>query len=199
LDELPEFPRKVLEVLREPLETGEIAISRAAQQVTYPANFQLIAALNPCPCGHPEQPPEGCSNPQLCCNKYQSKLSGPLLDRIDMHVRVDAMPISELQKQNGGEPSASVRDRVTCARQIQLQRQGCANHDLTSKQLEQVCKLNEKDTLFLQQAVERLGLSARGYHRILKVARTLADLEQAEHISKRNLTEALSYRALFSV
>ncbi|MCP5015014.1 MAG: YifB family Mg chelatase-like AAA ATPase [Ketobacter sp.] len=199
LDELPEFPRKVLEVLREPLETGEIAISRAAQQVTYPANFQLIAALNPCPCGHPEQPPEGCNNPQLCCNKYQSKLSGPLLDRIDMHVRVDAMPISELQKQNGGEPSASVRDRVTCARRIQLQRQGCANHDLTSKQLEQVCKLNEKDTLFLQQAVERLGLSARGYHRILKVARTLADLEQAEHISKRNLTEALSYRALFSV
>lgn len=199
LDELPEFPRKVLEVLREPLETGEIAISRAAQQVTYPANFQLIAALNPCPCGHPEQPPEGCNNPKLCCNKYQSKLSGPLLDRIDMHIQVDALPISELQKHNGGESSASIRDRVACARQIQLQRQGCANHDLTSKQLETVCELSEKDTLFLQQAVERLGLSARGYHRILKVARTLADLEQAEHISKRNLTEALSYRALFSV
>lgn len=198
LDELPEFPRKVLEVLREPLETGEIAISRAAQQVTYPANFQLIAALNPCPCGHPEQPPEGCNNPQQCCNKYQSKLSGPLLDRIDMHVRVDALPISELQKQSGGESSASVRDRVTCARQIQLQRQGCPNHDLSSKQLQQVCKLSEGDSLFLQQAVERLGLSARGYHRVLKVARTLADLEQVADISKRNLTEALSYRALFS-
>ncbi|RLU00762.1 YifB family Mg chelatase-like AAA ATPase [Ketobacter sp.] len=199
LDELPEFPRKVLEVLREPLETGEIAISRAAQQVTYPANFQLITALNPCPCGHPEQPPEGCNNPQLCCNKYQSKISGPLLDRIDMHVQVDAMPISELQSLEGGESSACVRDRVTCARQIQLQRQGCPNHDLSSRQLEQVCALSKADGVFLQTAVERLGLSARGYHRVLKVARTLADLEQAPDLNKRHLTEALSYRALFAV
>ncbi|MEE2733022.1 MAG: YifB family Mg chelatase-like AAA ATPase [Pseudomonadota bacterium] len=199
LDELPEFPRKVLEVLREPLETGEIAISRAAQQVTYPANFQLITALNPCPCGHPEQPPEGCNNPQLCCNKYQSKISGPLLDRIDMHVQVDAMPISELQSLEGGESSACVRDRVTCARQIQLQRQGCPNHDLSSRQLEQVCALSKADGVFLQTAVERLGLSARGYHRVLKVARTLADLEQTPDLNKRHLTEALSYRALFAV
>lgn len=199
LDELPEFPRKVLEVLREPLETGEIAISRAAQQVTYPANFQLITALNPCPCGHPEQPPEGCNNPQQCCNKYQSKLSGPLLDRIDMHIRVDALPISELQNQSAGEPSESVRERVTCSRQIQLDRQGCPNHDLTSKQLEQVCQLSKTDTLFVQQAVERLGLSARGYHRVLKVARTLADLEQTANIQKRHLTEALSYRALLGL
>ena len=198
LDELPEFPRKVLEVLREPLETGEIAISRAAQQVTYPANFQLIAALNPCPCGHPEQPPEGCNNPQQCCNKYQSKLSGPLLDRIDMHVQVDALPISELQMMDGGESSASVRDRVTCARQLQLQRQGCPNHDLNSKQLDTVCGLSKADAGFLQTAVERLGLSARGYHRVLKVARTLADLEQAADLNKRHLTEALSYRALFN-
>lgn len=199
LDELPEFPRKVLEVLREPLESGEIALSRAAQQVTYPANFQLIAALNPCPCGHPEQPPEGCNNPQLCCNKYQSKLSGPLLDRIDMHIQVDALPISELQHHDRGESSDSVRDRVSCARQIQLQRQGCANHDLSAKQLDAICPLSEGDTAFLQTAVERLGLSARGYHRILKVGRTLADLEQAGDINKRHLTEALSYRALFSV
>lgn len=199
LDELPEFPRKVLEVLREPLETGEIAISRAAQQVTYPANFQLIAALNPCPCGHPEQPPEGCNNPQLCCNKYQSKLSGPLLDRIDMHVHVDAVPISELQLMQEGESSTCVRDRVTCARQLQLQRQGCPNHDLTSKQLDAHCALSKADAGFLQTAVERLGLSARGYHRVLKVARTLADLEQVESLTKRHLTEALSYRALFSV
>ncbi|MBA56726.1 MAG: ATP-dependent protease [Pseudomonadales bacterium] len=198
LDELPEFPRKVLEVLREPLETGEIAISRAAQQVTYPANFQLIAALNPCPCGHPEQPPEGCNNPQMCCNKYQSKLSGPLLDRIDMHVQVDAVPISELQLMQAGESSACVRDRVTCARQIQLQRQGCPNHDLSSKQLDTHCALGKADSSFLQTAVERLGLSARGYHRVLKVARTLADLEQADNLTKRHLTEALSFRALFS-
>lgn len=199
LDELPEFPRKVLEVLREPLESGEIALSRAAQQITYPANFQLIAALNPCPCGHPDKPPEGCNNPQLCCNKYQSKLSGPLLDRIDMHIQVDALPISELQHHERGECSDSVRDRVSSARQIQLQRQGCPNHDLSAKQLDTVCALSENDTRFLQTAVERLGLSARGYHRILKVARTLADLEHSAAISKRHLTEALSYRALFAV
>jgi magnesium chelatase family protein len=198
LDELPEFPRKVLEVLREPLETGEIAISRAAQQVTYPASFQLITALNPCPCGKPEQPPEGCTNPRLCCSRYQSKISGPLLDRIDMHIRVDAMPISELQQHSVGESSASVQKRVTAARQLQLQRQGCANHDLSAKQLERVCPLSTADSLFLQQAVARLGLSARGYHRILKVARTLADLAQQAELNKRHLTEALSYRALLN-
>ncbi len=198
LDELPEFPRKVLEVLREPLETGEIAISRAAQQVVYPANFQLIAALNPCPCGHPDKPPEGCSNPQACCTKYQSRLSGPLLDRIDMHIRVDALPIAQLQQQDGGESSATVRERVTAARQVQLQRQGMPNHDLTGKQLEMFCALQKDDALFLQLAVEKLGLSARGYHRVLKVARTLADLAGDAAIGKRHLTEALSWRALFS-
>lgn len=198
LDELPEFPRKVLEVLREPLETGEIAISRAAQQVTYPANFQLITALNPCPCGHPEKPPEACSNPQLCCNKYQAKLSGPLLDRIDMHIRVEALPIADLQKQGDGECSAAVRERVIAARERQLQRQGVPNHDLNNKQLERFCALSSGDAQFLQLAVERLGLSARGYHRVLKVARTIADLESAEAIGKRHLTEALSYRALFN-
>lgn len=198
LDELPEFPRKVLEVLREPLETGEIAISRAAQQVTYPANFQLITALNPCPCGHPEKPPEACSNPQLCCNKYQAKLSGPLLDRIDMHIRVEALPIADLQKQGDGECSAAVRERVIAARERQLQRQGVPNHDLNNKQLERFCALGSGDAQFLQLAVERLGLSARGYHRVLKVARTIADLESTEAIGKRHLTEALSYRALFN-
>lgn len=197
LDELPEFPRKVLEVLREPLETGEIAISRAAQQVVYPANFQLIAALNPCPCGHPDKPPEGCTNPQLCCTKYQSKLSGPLLDRIDMHIRVDALPIAQLQQQDAGESSATVRERVTAARQVQLQRQGMPNHDLAGKQLELFCALQKDDALFLQLAVEKLGLSARGYHRVLKVARTVADLAGDAAIGKRHLTEALSWRALF--
>lgn len=197
LDELPEFPRKVLEVLREPLETGEIAISRAARQVVYPANFQLIAALNPCPCGHPDKPPEGCDNPQQCANKYQSKLSGPLLDRIDMHIRVEALPIAQLQQTDAGECSAAVRERVTAARRIQLQRQGLPNHDLTGRQLDQVCALDNGDAQFLQLAVERLGLSARGYHRVLKVARTIADLEGTAAIEKRHLTEALSYRALF--
>lgn len=198
LDELPEFPRKVLEVLREPLETGEIAISRAAQQVTYPANFQLITALNPCPCGHPDKPPEACSNPQVCCNKYQAKLSGPLLDRIDMHIRVDALPIADLQKHSDGESSSTVRERVIAARNLQLARQGVPNHDLNNKQLERFCALAQSDAQFLQLAVERLGLSARGYHRVLKVARTIADLEGANELGKRHLTEALSYRALFS-
>lgn len=198
LDELPEFSRKVLEVLREPLESGEIAISRAAQQVTYPANFQLIAALNPCPCGHPAKPPEACTNPILCCNKYQSKLSGPLLDRIDMHIQVDALPLSELQKTESAECSGSVRDRVACARTTQLSRQGCANHDLDAKGLRLFCELKESDAEFALKAVDRLGLSARGYHRVLKVARTIADLEQSEKISKLHLTEALSYRALFN-
>ena len=197
LDELPEFPRKVLEVLREPLETGEIAISRAARQVVYPANFQLIAALNPCPCGHPEKPPEGCDNPQLCANKYQSRLSGPLLDRIDMHIRVEALPIAELQQREGGESSVIVRERVTAARQIQLQRQGIPNHDLSGRQLDEVCKLDKSDAQFLQVAVEKLGLSARGYHRVLKVARTIADLAGVAAIGKAHLSEALSYRALF--
>lgn len=198
LDELPEFPRKVLEVLREPLETGEIAISRAAQQVTYPANFQLITALNPCPCGHPDKPPEACSNPVLCCNKYQAKLSGPLLDRIDMHIRVEALPIADLQKQSDGESSEVVRKRVIAARALQLARQGVPNHDMNNKQLEHHCALTQSDAQFLQRAVERLGLSARGYHRVLKVARTIADLESTLAISKQHLSEALSYRALFS-
>ncbi len=196
--ELPEFPRKVLEVLREPLESGAIAISRAAQQVVYPANFQLIAALNPCPCGHPKQPPENCTNPQQCCAKYQSKLSGPLLDRIDMHIQVDALPLDQLQQPEQGESSDEVRDRVSCARNIQLQRQGCANHDLGNQQLGQFCTLSAADAGFALQAVKRLGLSARGYHRILKVARTLADLQQVEQIKKIHLSEALSYRALFN-
>ncbi len=197
LDELPEFPRRVLEVLREPLETGVIAISRAAQQVVYPANFQLIAALNPCPCGRPESPPEHCHNPQACCNKYQSKLSGPLIDRIDLHIHVEALPIAELQQIKPGESSSAIKERVCAARSIQLDRQGCANHDLSAQQVDQFCPLSTRDIQFLQVATERLGLSARGYHRLLKVARTLADLEQTREISKRHLTEALSYRALF--
>lgn len=199
LDELPEFPRKVLEVLREPLETGEISISRAACQVTFPANFQLIAAMNPCPCGKPEQAPEGCANPQQCCNKYQSRLSGPLLDRIDMHLRVDAVPVSELQKprESHAESSQQVRERVAVARQRQLARGGKANHDLTASEVERYCVLQPNDQQLLAKAVERLGLSARAYHRVLKVARTLADLAGEEDISTMCVMEALSYRTVF--
>ncbi|CBL43796.1 Mg2+ chelatase family protein [gamma proteobacterium HdN1] len=199
LDELPEFPRKVLEVLREPLETGEICISRAACQVVFPANFQLVAAMNPCPCGKPTQAPEGCSNPQRCCNKYQSRLSGPLLDRIDMHLQVDAVPVAALQapRESGSETSEVVRARVVRARERQLARCGKPNHDLDAAEVERYCALSAVDRELLGKAVDRMGLSARAYHRVLKVARTLADLAGEETISTAAVMEALSYRAVF--
>ena len=199
LDELPEFGRKSLEVLREPLETGEIAISRAARQVKYPANFQLITAMNPCPCGDPDKAPQGCNNPVQCCNKYQSRLSGPLLDRIDIHIQVPVIPLRELQIRNRPIPEASpiIRQRVTDARKIQLERSGKPNHDISPTEIDSICKLGNTQQLFLESAVEKLGLSARAYHRILKVARTLADLEQAKTIDNNHLSEAISYRSVF--
>ncbi|MCG8316180.1 MAG: YifB family Mg chelatase-like AAA ATPase [Pseudomonadales bacterium] len=199
LDELPEFNRKALEILREPLETGEIAISRAQSQATYPANFQLVAAMNPCPCGKPENPPEGCNNPTHCCHKYQSKLSGPLLDRIDIHLRVDALPLSLLSQKSAtpGESSECIRTRVVRARATQLKRAKKPNHDLSAKEVEHYCALNEKDQQFIARAAEKLELSARAFHRVLKVARTLADLDATVNIETKHLSEALSYRAIF--
>ena len=199
LDELPEFGRKSLEVLREPLETGEIAISRATRQVKYPANFQLITAMNPCPCGDPDKAPQGCNNPVQCCNKYQSRLSGPLLDRIDIHIQVPVIPLKELQTRNRPIPEASpiIRQRVTNARNIQLERSGNPNHDISPTEIDSICKLGSTQQLFLERAVEKLGLSTRAYHRILKVARTLADLEQAKTIDNNHLSEAISYRSVF--
>ncbi|MCG8494699.1 MAG: YifB family Mg chelatase-like AAA ATPase [Enterobacterales bacterium] len=199
LDELPEFNRKALEILREPLETGEIAISRVNAQTTYPANFQLVAAMNPCPCGRPEKPPEGCVNPQQCTQRYQNKLSGPLLDRIDIHLRVEALPLSLLAEKNSDpvDNSATIRERVAKARELQLDRAKKPNHDLTSKEVEIYCTLDTKNQTFIHRAAEKLELSARAYHRVLKVARTIADLEQEEKIQTKHLSEALSYRAVF--
>jgi len=198
LDELPEYSRKALEALREPLETGEISISRAARQVTYPANFQLIAALNPCPCGTPDKPPQGCNNPIACCDRYQSRVSGPLLDRIDIHLKIDALPLSQLSSlQPNGETSDTIRQRVEIARQRQLDRGGKPNHDLTSREVNNYCQLDTANQIFLEKAAEKLGLSARAYHRVLKVARTLADLEGNETVEKHHLGEALSYRGVF--
>ena len=199
LDELPEFNRKALEILREPLETGEIAISRAHAQATFPANFQLVAAMNPCPCGKPDKPPEGCSNPNYCCTRYQSRLSGPLLDRIDIHLRVEALPLTALAATSNdkSETSAVIRERVARARQRQLARAGKPNHDLTSREVEQHCRLTDSDQQFITRAAEKLDLSARAFHRILKVARTIADLEEKHRIETRHLSEALSYRAVF--
>ena len=199
LDELPEFNRKALEILREPLETGEIAISRANAQTQYPANFQLVGAMNPCPCGKPDNPPEGCSNPNLCCNRYQSKLSGPLLDRIDIQLRVEALSLQDLAKPAAitNDSSATIRKRVERAYQTQLQRANKANHQLSAKEVEIYCPLSEQDQRFITRAADKMELSARAYHRVLKVARTLADLEDKQQIETRHLSEALSYRKVF--
>lgn len=199
LDELPEFDRKVLEVLREPLESGEIIISRAAQQVTYPANFQLIAAMNPCPCGHHGDPSGRCHcNPEQI-KRYRSKLSGPLMDRIDLHITVPAVPHSELRRSTQApENSATIQQRVCAARAKQGQRQDKANFLLNSQEIEKFCSISEANQLLLEQAAEKLSLSARAFHRILRVARTIADLENSTDIQQSQLMEALSYRPRFA-
>ncbi|WP_444902361.1 YifB family Mg chelatase-like AAA ATPase [Microbulbifer sp. SSSA007] len=194
LDEMPEFPRHALEILREPLENGEVRISRARAQVTYPANFQLVGAMNPCPCGYLGEPRCRCTPDQI--DRYRNKLSGPLLDRIDMQIEVGAMNAVQLQDAAPGEPSESVRVRVCAARQLQVQRQGSTNNLLKGAELEKHCTLGDKEKHLLRQSVEKLGLSARSYHRVLKVARTLADLAKQETISSTQIAEALAYRNL---
>lgn len=199
LDELPEFDRRVLEVLREPLESGEIMISRAAQQVKYPASFQLIAAMNPCPCGYHGDPSGRCHcNPEHI-KRYRNKLSGPLMDRIDLHITVPVVPHAELRRTHQpAETSHTVQQRVCFARNKQRQRQGKANFLLNSQDIEKYCPLSEQNQLLLEQAAEKLALSARAFHRILRVARTIADLEDSADIQQSQLMEALSYRPRFT-
>ncbi|MBE0482873.1 MAG: YifB family Mg chelatase-like AAA ATPase [Bacterioplanes sp.] len=196
LDELPEYSRKVLDVLREPLESGRIVISRASRSITYPARFQLIAAMNPCPCGYFGDPSGRCHCTHEQIRRYQSQASGPLLDRIDLHVEVPPIATHLLQQAPTGECSAIVQQRVLAARARQLQRQGCSNSELKGEQRDRVCALSQEDSDWLQLAIERLQLSARGYHRILKIARTIADLDNAEQLSKSHVLEALGYRTL---
>ena len=199
LDELPEFDRRVLEVLREPLESGRIIISRAARQAEYPARFQLIAAMNPCPCGYLGHQNGRCHCTADQVRRYRARLSGPLLDRIDMHIEVPTVSLEEIQRQRGEvqeENSQQVRERVVTARQRQWRRQGCANSRLQGRTLEQYCPLQRQDATLLAQAIERLGLSARAYHRILKLARTIADLAAVDAIQTAHLSEALTYRRL---
>lgn len=196
LDELPEFSRQVLEVLREPLESGEVRISRAKAQVTYPARFQLIAAMNPCPCGY-----HGSSDGRCRCTpdqirRYCDKISGPLLDRIDMHVPVHTLRQGELHTKTDADNSDQVRERVELARAKQLSRQGKCNHHLSPPELEKFCDLTDADKKLLEHAINKLGLSTRAYHRVLKVARTLADMEAIDSLATHHLTEALSYRTL---
>ena len=195
LDELPEFERRVLEVLREPLETGRIMISRAARQVEYPARFQLLAAMNPCNCGLLGEDSGKCKCTSEQVQRYRNRISGPLLDRIDMHVDVPRLSFDEMQGPEG-ECSDVVRERVTRARDIQLRRNNTLNSQLTNEQIDRVCVLARQDSLLLEQAMEKLQLSARAYHRILKLARTISDLDRAEDINTRHLTEAINYRKL---
>lgn len=193
LDELPEFERRVLEVLREPLESGEIVVARAKDRVRFPARFQLVAAMNPCPCGYLGDPTGRCRCSSEQVQRYRNKLSGPLLDRIDLHLTV-ARESTVLTHQPNGETSASVGQRVAEARALQQRRQGCANAFLDLKGLRRHCPLEPVDQAWLEQACERLTLSLRAAHRLLKVARTLADLEGAQSIARAHLAEALQYR-----
>lgn len=197
MDEFPEYDRSVLEVLREPLESGKITISRANRNAEFPAKFQLIAAMNPCPCGYLGSNIRNCSCTEHQVKRYQGKLSGPLLDRIDLHVEVPDLPKGLLSDQTSVyESSDTVRKRVTETYEIQMARQGCTNSQLLGQEIDHYCRLNEKEAKLLDQAIERLNLSARAYHRILKVSRTIADLAKSEAITVSHITEALSYRKL---
>lgn len=194
LDELPEFSRQSLEILREPLETGSITISRAAAQVEYPARFQLVAAMNPCPCGHlgDIQKPCVCSPDQI--SRYRGRLSGPLLDRIDLKVEVPRLTADELQAQTSGECSVRVRERVVRARAHRIERSGHHAAALPAAALDAACGLGDGERAFLASALEKLGLSARAYHRTLRVALTIADLAGEESVGVPQLSEALGYR-----
>lgn len=195
LDELPEFDRKVLEVLREPLESGEIVIARASDKVRFPARFQLVAAMNPCPCGYLGDPSGRCRCTPEQIQRYRAKLSGPLLDRIDLHLSVGREPTALGAPRLDGPDTATAAAEVAAARDQQIRRQGCANAFLDLPGLHQHCALTAEDRQWLERACERLGLSLRAAHRILKVARTLADLETADGIGRGHLAEALQYRA----
>lgn len=192
LDELPEFSRKVLDVLREPMETGKVTISRAAQQAEFPAQFQLVAALNPSPTGHYND--GRTSRDQIL--KYLNKISGPILDRIELQIELNNIKPSQLVEHQVGESSEQVRKRVIKARSFMLARANKPNALLDSKEVLLHCRLTQQQQAFIQQAIEKLALSARAYHKVLKVARTIADLEQSEQIEQQHLAEALGYRAM---
>ncbi|MFZ6691362.1 YifB family Mg chelatase-like AAA ATPase [Undibacterium sp. SXout20W] len=194
LDELPEFDRKVLEVLREPLESGHITISRAARQADFPARFQLIAAMNPCPCGYFGHTNGKCRCTPDAINRYQDKISGPLLDRIDLQIQVAALPHADLLKQADGESSAKILARVEAAFERQQQRQGKTNNLLSTSEIDALCRPDAAADTILKAAMNKFDWSARAYHRVLKVARTIADLAAADTITAHHVAEAIQYR-----
>lgn len=201
LDELPEFKRSVLEVLRQPMEDRVVTIARAKQTIEFPANFMLVAAMNPCPCGYYNHPTQDCTCQPGSVEKYLNKISGPLLDRIDLHVEVVPVPFEELSKKSAGESSKVVRERVIQARKIQIERFAevpnvYSNAQMTTKLIQQYCRLDDECSKLLKQAMDRLNLSARAYDRILKVSRTIADLADSEDIRPEHLAEAIQYRSL---
>jgi magnesium chelatase family protein len=205
LDELPEFQPQVLDSLRQPLETGEVAISRANHRVTYPARFMLVAAMNPCRCGRANDPGFSCKRGQnvRCAADYQGRLSGPLLDRIDLHIEVPAVTAADLILPPPAEGSRDVAQRVARAREMQAQRYEAfgipglrSNAEANGPILEEVAKLDAAGMTLLKDAADAMRLSARGYHRVLRVARTLADLDGADKVGRLHLAEALSYRAM---
>jgi magnesium chelatase family protein len=200
LDELPEFKKHVLEVLRQPLEDGRVTISRAAQSLTYPADFMLVAAMNPCPCGYLTDDRHTCSCQPLAIHRYRSRISGPLMDRIDLQVEVPAVPYEDLKAPRGSRDSATMRAGIVKVRALQAVRyQGSnirLNADLQGALLERWCTVGEGEHQFLEQAVRRLGLSARAYTRVLRIARTIADMEDAETIEIPHLAEAINFRTM---
>lgn len=200
LDELPEFRKNVLEVMRQPLEDGRVTISRASTSITYPSTFMLIAAMNPCPCGFYGDQNKDCSCSPMQIQRYRSKVSGPLLDRIDIHVEVPSVKYKELSSERSGESSASIRERVNNARRIQIERFSgspiFSNSQMTPRLVRKFSKPDDTGFKLLEKAIDKLGLSARAYDRILKVARTIADLEVSENVHSHHISEAIQYRSL---
>lgn len=200
LDEFPEFRRNVLDLLRQPLEDGKVTIARAAIALTYPARFMLVAAMNPCPCGYCGDPVKPCTCSPLQVQKYRNRISGPILDRIDLHIDVPSVEYEKLRSDGGAEKSALIRERVAKARNIQLQRfsgEGIySNAQMKPRHIKKYCRPDSTGQSILDQAVRRLGFSARAYHRILKVARTIADLEGRHELESNHLMEAIQYRSL---
>ena len=201
LDELPEFKKNVLEVLRQPLEDGTVTIARAASSLSFPARFIMVAAMNPCPCGYLGDPQHECQCSPLQIRRYENKISGPLLDRIDIHIEVPAVPVRDLTEHRDGEPSATIKKRVNRARDIQKERYHRHKHihcngQMGAREIKKHCLLDAASMALLEKAVERLGLSARAYHRILKIGRTIADLDGSAAIHADHIAEAIQYRRI---